>query len=593
MENKNQMLKLFTYARPYRLRIYKASFFSVLNKIFDLAPPLLIGLAVDIVVKGEESWVGQYFSMTDKFQQLIVVAVATVAIWMSESLFEYLFSIEWRKLAQDLQHSLRMDCYRKVQHLDVAYFEDQSSGNLISILNDDINQLERFLDGGINEILQIITTVTIIGAIYFIKDPFLAVLSFATMPLIIWGSVWFQNFLAPRYKFVRDKVGLLSGELSNNLQGMSTIKSFARENEDYDKISKLSLNYVHANESAIVVSALFTPLIRMLVMVGFLMTMLIGGKLALEGKIEVGTYSVLVFLIQRLLWPLTRLGQTLDLFQRASASAARAFKLLETPTTIKDGDHKSDPSRVLGRLVFDNISFSYNDGSQVLKNVQLDISPGESLGLVGGTGSGKSTLIKLLQRFYDPTDGAVTLDGRNIKEYNLSMLRNSIAVVSQDVYLFYGTIKENIRFACPEATDELIEKACQQACVDEFIKNFPDGYDTIVGERGHKLSGGQKQRISIARALITNAPIIILDEATSAVDNVTEAKLQKQLEVLLKDKTTIIIAHRLSTVIHCDRIVVLENGSISESGTHQELIHTQGLYYELWNVQTGAPEFLN
>jgi len=593
MKNKNQMFKLFTYARSYRLRIYKASIYSVLNKIFDLAPPLLIGLAVDVVVKGEDSWVGNYFHLTDKFEQLIVVAVATVAIWMSESLFEYMFSIEWRKLAQDIQHSLRMDCYRKVQHLDIAYFEDQSSGNLISVLNDDINQLERFLDGGINEILQIITTVLIIGSIYFIKDPLLAVLSFATMPLIIWGSVWFQNFLSPRYRFVRDKVGLLSGELSNNLQGMATIKSFARENEDYDKISTLSKAYVSANENAIVVSALFTPLIRMLVMIGFLMTMLIGGKLALDGQIEVGTYSVLVFLIQRLLWPLTRLGQTLDLYQRASASAARAFELLETPATITDGSYKPEISRINGRLHFDDIHFSYNDGSKVLNNVQLEIAPGESLGLVGGTGSGKTTLIKLIQRFYDPSQGMITLDGKNIAEYNLSILRSSIAVVSQDVYLFHGTIKDNIRFACPSATDEEIRLACVQSCVDDFITAFPKGYDTIVGERGQKLSGGQKQRISIARALIANAPVIILDEATSAVDNVTEAKLQKNLDALLKDKTTIIIAHRLSTVIHCDRIVVLENGSISESGTHQELIHSQGLYYNLWNVQTGAPELFN
>lgn len=589
------MFKLFTYARSFRLRIYKASIYSVLNKIFDLAPPLLIGLAVDVVVKGEQSWVGHYFKLTDKFEQLIVVAIATVAIWMSESLFEYLFSIEWRKLAQDIQHSLRMDCYRKVQHLDIAYFEDQSSGNLISVLNDDINQLERFLDGGINEILQIITTVVIIGTIYFIKDPLLAILSFATMPLIIWGSVWFQNFLSPRYRFVRDKVGLLSGELSNNLQGMATIKSFAREDEDYNKISKLSKAYVYANESAIVVSALFTPLIRMLVMIGFLMTMLIGGKLALEGKIEVGTYSVLVFLIQRLLWPLTRLGQTLDLYQRAQASAARAFNLLETPTSIIGGSYKPDLSqnKINGRLHFDNIHFSYNDGSKVLQNVQLEIGPGESLGLVGGTGSGKTTLIKLIQRFYDPSQGVITLDGRNIADYNLAILRSSIAVVSQDVYLFHGTIRDNIRFARSNATDEEIRTACIQSCAEEFISGFSKGLDTIVGERGHKLSGGQKQRISIARALIANSPIIILDEATSAVDNVTEAKLQKNLDLLLKDKTTIIIAHRLSTVIHCDRIAVLENGSVSESGTHQELIHSQGLYYHLWNVQTGAPEFMN
>src|SRR5690606_5622227 len=220
-------------------------------------------------------------------------------------------------------------------------------------------------------------------------------------------------------------------------------------------------------------------------------------------------------------------------------------------------------------------------------------TPGESLGLVGGTGAGKSTLIKLLQRFYDPKCGQITLDGKNLKDYNLASLRSAIAVVSQDVYLFHGTVKDNVRFARPEASDAEIEEACRQACADDFIANLPKGYDTIVGERGQKLSGGQKQRLSIARALIANSPIVILDEATSAVDNVTEARLQKQLEDLLRDRTCIVIAHRLSTVIHCDRIVVMEHGSVSETGSHQELLQARGLYYNLWNVQTGAPEFLN
>lgn len=593
MSDLKQLVRLFKYADGFRGRIYKASIFSILNKVFDLAPPVLIGLAVDTVVKGEGSWIGTGLGVSDKFNQLVIVAVATIVIWMLESYFEYLFAVEWRKLAQDIQHSLRMDCYARLQRLDQAYFEDTSSGNLIAVVNDDVNQLERFFDVGMNEILQVIVTVLVIGGIYFAKDPFLAILSFATMPLIVWGSIWFQGFLAPRYRKVRDQVGLLTGELNNNLQGMATIKSFARENQDHAKLAELSKGYVKANESAIYVSAMFTPLIRMLVMVGFLMTMLVGGKLALEGKIEVGTYSVLVFLIQRLLWPLTRLGQTLDLFQRAMASAARAFALLETPSTITDGNYAPETSSVMGRLIVEDVGFSYSDGVPILKDLNLTVTPGESLGLVGGTGAGKSTLIKLLQRFYDPKCGHISLDGKDLKDYNLASLRSSIAVVSQDVYLFHGSVKDNVRFARPEASDAEIEEACRQACADEFIANLPKGYDTIVGERGQKLSGGQKQRLSIARALIANSPIVILDEATSAVDNVTEARLQRQLEEILRTKTTIVIAHRLSTVIHCDRIVVMEHGSVSEVGSHQELIQARGLYYDLWNVQTGAPEFLD
>ncbi len=593
MNDIKQLARLFRYAKDFRPRIYKASLFSVLNKVFDLAPPVLIGLAVDTVVKGEGSWIGSGLGIEDRFDQLLVVAAATIFIWIMESWFEYLFAVEWRKLAQDIQHALRMDCYARVQRLDQAYFEDQSSGNLIAILNDDVNQLERFFDVGMNELLQVVTTVIVIGAIYFAKDPLLAVLSFATMPLIVWGSIWFQGFLAPRYRKVRDQVGLLTGELNNNLQGMATIKSFAREAQDHAKLGQLSLGYVTANESAIRVSAMFTPLIRMLVMIGFLMTMLVGGKLALEGKIEVGTYSVLVFLIQRLLWPLTRLGQTLDLFQRAMASSSRAFALLETPATIVDGTFRKERSEINGRISFEEVDFSYADGVPVLRQLNLTVAPKESLGLVGGTGAGKSTLIKLLQRFYDPSAGEITLDGRPLKDYELSSLRSAIAIVSQDVYLFHGSIADNVRFARPSATDAQVQEACRQACADDFIAKLPDGYNTIVGERGQKLSGGQKQRLSIARALIADAPVVVLDEATSAVDNVTEARLQRQLEELLRDRTCIVIAHRLSTVIHCDRIVVMEHGTVSESGSHQELLQARGLYYNLWNVQTGAPEFLN
>lgn len=593
MSDLQQLKRLFRYAHGFRGRIYKASTFSVLNKIFDLAPPVLIGLAVDTVVKAEQSWIAQSLHINDRFDQLLIIALGTIIIWVFESFFEYLFAIEWRQLAQDIQHNLRMDCYARLQKLDQSFFEDQSSGNLISIVNDDINQLERFFDVGMNEILQVVTTVVVIGAIYFIKDPTLAILSFATMPLIVWGSVWFQGFLAPRYRKVREQVGLLTGELNNNLQGMATIKSFAREKEDHKKLEFLSLGYVRANQEAIKVSALFTPLIRMLVMIGFLMTLLVGGKLTLDGKIDIGTYSVLVFLIQRLLWPLTRLGQTLDLFQRAMASSARAFALLETPATITDGPVDTAPEKFKGRIAFEEVGFSYSDGIPILKDLNLSISPGESLGLVGGTGAGKSTLIKLLQRFYSPKSGAITLDGRDLSEYKLSSLRRAIAVVSQDVYLFHGTVEENIRFANPSATDAMIESAAKQACAHEYIMQLPQGYKTLVGERGQKLSGGQKQRLSIARALIADAPIIILDEATSAVDNVTEAKLQKQLDEILKTKTTIVIAHRLSTVIHCDRIVVMEHGLVSEAGSHQELLQARGLYYELWSVQTGAPEFLN
>lgn len=581
------LMELYSYAGEYKSTVRWAVIFSVLNKIFDLFPPVLIGLAVDTVVKEEQSFMGQLLGYT-QFEQLLALAVLTVVIWVFESLFEYLFAVKWKYLAQVIQHKVRMESYAHILKMDQRFFEKQQSGNIIAIINDDVNQLERFLDVGINDLIQITVTVVAIGTLYFVKSPYMAILSFITMPLIVYGGIWFQKFLTPLYRTVRDRVGLLTSELNNNLQGMSTIKSFAKENESYEKLSTLSMEYYKANEKAIYISSLFTPLIRMLVMVGFLMTLLVGGHLALQGKIDVGTYSVMIFMIQRLLWPLTRLGQTLDLFQRAMASVSRIFELLSQPINMKNGFYMAQEANVKGEIEFKNVNFAYNPNEPILQDFNLTIHPGESIGIVGATGSGKSSLVKLLQRFYDPDLGEITLDKKPLRDYDLQSLRSVISVVGQDVYLFHGSILENLMFVKPTATPDEVYEVCKIACIHDFILTLSEGYNTIVGERGQRLSGGQKQRISIARALLADSPILVLDEATSAVDNVTEANLQLNLQEILKNKTTLIIAHRLSTVINCDRILVLEEGQILEEGGHSKLLKAEGIYHSLWNVQTGV-----
>ncbi len=582
-----RLLRLYNYANEYKGSIILATCYSIINKVLDLFPPLLIGLAVDTIVKADKSVLGQLGDFT-QYQQLWIIAIFTVFIWVWESIFEYLFTVKWKFIAQVIQHKLRMDSFGHLLKMDHKYFESQNSGQLISIINDDVNQLERFLDGGINDLIQVTVTVLVIGALYFVKSPVLASLSFLSMPLIIYGGIWFQQFLAPRYREVRNKVGLLTSELNNNLQGMNTIKSFAREKESFEQLDRFSMEYFKANEKAIYVSSMFTPLIRMLVMFGFLTTLLVGGHLTLSGQMEVGTFSVLIIMIQRLLWPLTRLGQTLDLFQRSMASVYRIFNLLNTSYELKSGSINLEKSEIKGQIEFKNISFEYSDHQPILKNFNLKIDAGLSLGIVGSTGSGKSTMIKILQRFYDPKLGEVLLDDVNIKKLNLNSLRSAISVVSQDVYLFHGTLLENLKFANPQASESQIIEACKLACIHEFILTLPDKYNTIVGERGQRLSGGQKQRVSIARMLLADSPIVVLDEATSAVDNITEAELQLNLNQILKDKTTIVIAHRLSTVINCHRVIVLEDGQIIEDGIHKNLIQQKGIYQRLWNLQTGV-----
>lgn len=576
--------RLISYMRPYRGRTIMATLFSILNRIFDLMPPALIGAAVEIVVNKENS-VFARFGIVDVMQQLTILAIVTLVVWVCESIFEYIHRIYWRNLAQIVEHEMRMEAYDHVQNLELAYFEDRSTGGLMAIINDDINQLERFLDVGANDLIQVTTTVIIIGGIFMFTAPSVAWMAVIPIPIIIYGSVWFQNKLAPRYTKVREQVSLLNGQLSNNLSGIATIKSFTSESHEVARIGSHSYAYQDANRSAITLSSAFSPLIRMIIVAGFIGIMVFGGQLTLDGTLNVGLYSVLVFMTQRLLWPLTRLGETFDQYQRAMASTTRILDLIDTPIQIRDGDVSL--LEVAGSLRFEDVHFAYSNGVEVLKGLSINIPAGDTVAIVGATGAGKSTIIKLLLRFYDVNAGRVTLDGHDLRDLKMLDLRHAIGLVSQDVFLFHGTVRENIAYGTFDASDEAVIHAAKVAEAHDFIMELPQGYDTIVGERGQKLSGGQRQRISIARAVLKNPPVLILDEATSSVDNETEAAIQRSLEKIVVGRTTIVIAHRLSTVRNADCIFVLENGLLKEQGIHEELAIGDGIYATLWRVQMG------
>ena len=588
MTEQAPIFRLFSHMRGHRSTVWLATLFSILNKIFDLAPPLLIGAAVDVVVKRQDSALSEYFGYSDPKEQLIILSILTVIIWVFESLFEYIYGVLWRNLAQTVQHEIRLDAYSHIQELEMAWFSDQSKGELMSILNDDINQLERFLDKGANELLQVSTTVIVIGAIFLYISPTIALYSIGAIPFIVIGSFMFQSRIAPRYLKVRKNVGLLNALLSNNLSGISTIKSFTTEELEIERVRKASQAYREANRDAIRLSAAFVPLIRMAILVGFTGTLLHGGLITLDGKMAIASYSVMIFMMQRLLWPLTRLGETFDLYQRAMVSTTRVLNLLETELTIEEGEKVLDSNKVRGHIQYENMSFSYPERDEVISGLNLEINPGTTQAIVGSTGSGKTTLIRLLLRFHDPSSGNILLDGDEIKDLKVKSLRSSISLVTQTIILFPGTVMENIAYGKEDAIEEEIISSAKIAEAHDFIMNLPNGYDTQIGEGGHKLSGGQRQRLSIARAVLKDAPILILDEATSSVDNETEEALQKSLETISKDRTTIVIAHRLSTIRHSDSIIVLEGGRVVESGTHEELLDKKLQYYRLWNVQTGV-----
>jgi len=583
-ESSHPLMRLLSQLRHHRGTVLLASICSILNKVWDLAPPVLIGMAIDVVATQEDSFLAQ-FGYPDVYEQLYILTGITVVIWVLESIFQYFYAVLWRNLAQTAQHELRMSAYTHIQDLEMEWYSEQSTGSLMAIMNDDVNQLERFLDQGATDLLHVATTIIVVGAIMISVAPEVALLAILPVPIIVGGSFIYQRRIAVRYTKVRAKVADLSALLNNNLHGITTIKSFTAEEREVERVGDVSMSYREANRDAIRLSASFVPIIRMAILFAFTANMLVGGWYALDGRISLGAYSVIVFITQRLLWPLTRLGETFDLYQRAMASVTRVLDLLDTKIGIVEGETKLESVR--GEIGFNGVEFSYPEREIVLEGIDFAIPAGKTVGLVGSTGSGKTTLVRLLLRFHDPDSGAVTLDGHDIRDLTLQSLRGSVALVSQTTTLFPGSVRDNVRYGDPDADEATVVEAARIAEALGFIEELPYGWETDIGEGGHRLSGGQRQRIAIARAVLKDAPVLVLDEATSNVDNETEAALKRSIETISEGRTTLIIAHRRSTVRNADVIAVIGDGRISETGTHEELLESSGLYSRLWAVQTG------
>ncbi|HKV09081.1 MAG TPA: ABC transporter ATP-binding protein [Thermoanaerobaculia bacterium] len=585
------MARLFAYLGAYRGRLTLATSASVANKILDLMPPLLVGWVIDSLRGRPPQWISSLAGTADPWSMAVVLAGLSVVIFFFESFFQWMYQAGFMGLAQEVQHDLRMDVYNRLQSREIAFFEEHRLGEILAMLNDDVNQLERFLNTGFNELVQLAVLFAFSFVVMLPISWQLSLIAMAPIPVILWGSLLYQRKVEPRYRRVREGVGGLASRLENNIGGIHVIKSFTAEDFETERVRRASDEYRSANFAAIRLSALYVPLIRMAIVVGFAGVLLLGSYWILNGtgNITVGQLVLFAMMTERLLWPLTRLGNTVDEYERAKASARRSFGLLDTPPAIQDPARPEPLPRAKGEVAFDDVFFRYARGradEPVLQGVTFRIAPGETLGVAGPTGAGKSTLIKLLLRLYDVTGGAVRLDGHDVRDLSMADLRRNIALVSQDVYLFHGTIRENIAYSSEVSLDEVV-RAAKLAQLHDFVASLPQGYDTLVGERGVKLSGGQRQRLSIARAIVKDAPILILDEATSSVDTETERAIQQNLQTLTAGRTALIIAHRLSTIRHADRILVLRDGKVAEEGHHDDLLARGGTYADLWHVQSG------
>ncbi len=583
MKHHNALQELLRYASPHKGKVIFAAVCSVLNKLCDIVPEILIGISIDVIVNQRNSIIAKC-GIQDPFQQLYLVGALTALLWILESVFEFLYSITWRGIAQNIQHDLRLKTYAAVQDLDMAYFEDKTTGGLLNTLQDDINQLEQFLSQGPNEVIQLVVNIIVMGCIFFYLSPVLAVLALLPIPFVIAIAYYFQNKLAHLYESVRHASGNLASHIAYRLQGIATIKSYTTEKYELERLRAESNSYQEANHKATRISSYYIPIVRMAIMVGFIMSLVVGGMYALQGIIPINWYAALVFLTQRFLWPFTSLTTITDMYERSLACAKRVLAILKSSRAIHGGTREFPVATVQGTINFKNVSFAYSNGTQIFNDISFEIQPKKTVAFVGSTGSGKSSLIKLLLRFYDAQSGSITIDNQDIKNMRLDALRASLGLVGQDVYVVEGTIADNIAYGTFGASRTAVIEAAKMAQAHTFISELPEGYDTKVQEYGKNLSGGQRQRLSIARAILKKSPILIFDEATSAIDNETEAALQQSMAALRLNHTIIIIAHRLSIVRTADTIFVLNAGCIVESGSHDALLQKQGAYATLWNA---------
>jgi ATP-binding cassette subfamily B multidrug efflux pump len=568
------MRRLLMYLRPYWRQVLLAFVAIIAGAAGQLAQPYLIKIAID-----------QHIA-TGRLEGLDTLAVVFLAIVIAGFAFEYLQTWTLQMTGQRIMFDLRMAIYRHLQQLDLQYYDRNPVGRLMTRVTSDVDALNDLFTSGVVTIFGDVFSLVGIMAIMIGMNWRLALVAFSVLPLIVLVTQWFRKNVRESYRVVRGYIAQINAFLQENITGMATVQLFRREALNFDRFDAIDRKNRDANVESIFYYSVFYPAIEAVAALASALIIWYGGGVVLRNVLTLGALVAFLQYSQRFFRPISDMSEKFNVLQAAMASSERIFKLIDEPVAIRQPEHPvARPAPAAGHIVFEHVWFAYNGEDYVLRDVSFEVKPGQRIGIVGATGSGKTTLINLLLRFYDVRKGRITVDGVDIRELDLHDLRGLFSLVLQDVHLFSGTIAENIRLGHQSIDDERVRRAAAAVHADAFIERLPDGYQTAVAERGSTLSVGQKQLLSFARALAFDPRVLILDEATSSVDTETELLIRDALHVLMAGRTTIAVAHRLSTIQDMDRILVFHKGQLREAGTHQELLAERGIYFKLFELQ--------
>ena len=566
--------RLLGFLRPYRRAVVISFVLAALARGAAAVIPFLVGRTIDHI-RGEN-------------HHLWPLALAILGAGLINLVFSSTRRLVAGQVSLGVEYDLRNRMYAHLQSLELGFFDSQQTGQLMSRATVDLQAVRFFLGYGLVFILQSLVTVVVAGALMFSLNPLLALLTLAPMPLLVWVAFRYGRLNRPAAQEVQQRIAELTADVEENVSGVRVVKAFAQEQRQLERFEHTAGRVYDQSMVSTKLRAFYQPLLGFIPMIGMAAVLLVGGRQAANGQITIGEFVAFYGYVAMLTGPVRMLGMALGMAQRAVASGARVFELLDRPPRLTAPDGAPPLPDGLGAIEISGVTVAYEGSQPVLRDVDLSVAAGETVALVGPTGSGKTTLAALIPRLYDPVEGSVSVDGADVREVDPESLRHQIALVSDDAFLFSASLRENIAYARPQATDEEVQRAASMAGMDEMVEALPDGYETVVGERGLTLSGGQRQRVAIARALIQDPRILILDDATSSLDASTEARVKQALREVMKGRTTVIIGHRLSTIALADRIAVLDSGRLVAVGTHDELLEQSELYREI--AEKGLPE---